>query len=98
MGYYFCQAWRRLASSIQEVTKEVMFRVTRTLHCETGVEYLCMGGIAANCVGDGGSYERSLQGYLDSARSDSRDHLHMLRCNLSGVRDVSLFSETAESD
>ncbi|MDH4153575.1 MAG: carbamoyltransferase [Nitrospira sp.] len=43
-----------LARSIQEVTEEVMLRVTRTLHRETGAEYLCMaGGVALNCVGNG---------------------------------------------
>lgn len=43
-----------LARSIQEVTEEVMLRVTRTLHHETGVDYLCMaGGVALNCVGNG---------------------------------------------
>jgi len=43
-----------LARSIQEVTEEVMLRVTRTLHRETGMDYLCMaGGVALNCVGNG---------------------------------------------
>ena len=43
-----------LARSVQEVTEEVMLRVTRTLHRETGVDYLCMaGGVALNCVGNG---------------------------------------------
>jgi len=43
-----------LARSIQEVTEEVMLRVTKTLHRETKVEYLCMaGGVALNCVGNG---------------------------------------------
>lgn len=43
-----------LARSVQEVTEEVMLRVTRTLHQETGVENLCMaGGVALNCVGNG---------------------------------------------
>jgi carbamoyltransferase len=43
-----------LARSVQEVTEEVMLRVTRTLHHETGMEYLCMaGGVALNCVGNG---------------------------------------------
>lgn len=43
-----------LARSIQEVTEEVMLRVTRALHRETGVDYLCMaGGVALNCVGNG---------------------------------------------
>jgi len=43
-----------LARSIQEVTEEVMLRVSRTLHHETGVESLCLaGGVALNCVGNG---------------------------------------------
>lgn len=43
-----------LARSIQEVTEEVMLRVTRALYRETGVDYLCMaGGVALNCVGNG---------------------------------------------
>jgi carbamoyltransferase len=43
-----------LARSIQDVTEEVMLRVSRTLHRETGVDYLCMaGGVALNCVGNG---------------------------------------------
>jgi carbamoyltransferase len=43
-----------LARSIQEVTEEVMLRVARTLHRETGMENLCLaGGVALNCVGNG---------------------------------------------
>ncbi len=43
-----------LARSIQEVTEEVMLRLSRTMHRETGVDYLCMaGGVALNCVGNG---------------------------------------------
>ena len=43
-----------LACSIQEVTEEVVLRVTRTLHRETGIDYLCMaGGVALNCVANG---------------------------------------------
>ncbi|MEQ1844930.1 MAG: carbamoyltransferase [Nitrospira sp.] len=43
-----------LARSIQEVTEEVMLRLSRTIHRETGVDYLCMaGGVALNCVGNG---------------------------------------------
>ena len=38
----------------QEVTEEVMLRLGRTLHRETGAENLCMaGGVALNCVGNG---------------------------------------------
>ena len=43
-----------LARSVQEVTEEVMLRVARTLHAETGAENLCLaGGVALNCVGNG---------------------------------------------
>jgi carbamoyltransferase len=43
-----------LARSIQEVTEEVILRLSRTLHAETAAEYLCLaGGVALNCVGNG---------------------------------------------
>lgn len=43
-----------LARSIQEVTEEVMLRLSRTMHRETGMECLCLaGGVALNCVGNG---------------------------------------------
>jgi carbamoyltransferase len=43
-----------LARSIQEVTEEVMLRLARSLHRETGTENLCLaGGVALNCVGNG---------------------------------------------
>ncbi len=43
-----------LARSIQDVTEEVMVRLARTMHRETGVENLCLaGGVALNCVGNG---------------------------------------------
>jgi len=43
-----------LARSIQEVTEEVMLRLARTMHRETGVANLCLaGGVALNCVGNG---------------------------------------------
>ncbi|MGH7797798.1 MAG: carbamoyltransferase family protein [Candidatus Binatia bacterium] len=43
-----------LARSIQEVTEEIMLRLTRTLQRETGAENLCLaGGVALNCVGNG---------------------------------------------
>src|SRR5215831_4112912 len=43
-----------LARSIQVVTEEVMLRLARTMHSETGLNYLCMaGGVALNCVGNG---------------------------------------------
>jgi carbamoyltransferase len=43
-----------LARSVQEVTEEVMLRLSRSLHQETGIEYMCLaGGVALNCVGNG---------------------------------------------
>ena len=43
-----------LARSIQEVTEEVMLRVTRHIHKVTGQKNLCLaGGVALNCVGNG---------------------------------------------
>ncbi len=53
-----------LARSIQDVTEEVMLRLSRTLHKETGTKNLCLaGGVALNCVGNGrilreGPFER----------------------------------------
>jgi predicted NodU family carbamoyl transferase len=38
-----------MARSIQDVTEEVMLRLARTLHRDTGADYLCMaGGVALN--------------------------------------------------
>jgi carbamoyltransferase len=43
-----------LARSIQEVTEEVMLRLARTVHRDTGATHLCLaGGVALNCVGNG---------------------------------------------
>ena len=43
-----------LARSIQEVTEEIVLRMARTLHQETGEENLCLaGGVALNCVANG---------------------------------------------
>ncbi|MCP4396855.1 MAG: carbamoyltransferase [bacterium] len=43
-----------LARSVQEVTEEVVMRMTRHIHKETGQKYLCLaGGVALNCVGNG---------------------------------------------
>src|SRR5258706_4718878 len=53
-----------LARSIQVVCEEVMLRMARALHRETGMENLCLaGGVALNCVGNGrilreGPYKR----------------------------------------
>ena len=43
-----------LARSVQEVTEEVMLRMARTIHRETGMKNLCLaGGVALNCVANG---------------------------------------------
>ncbi|MGI9471516.1 MAG: carbamoyltransferase family protein [Rubripirellula sp.] len=43
-----------LAASVQSVTEEVMLRMARHMHHETGVKNLVLaGGVALNCVGNG---------------------------------------------
>jgi carbamoyltransferase len=43
-----------LARSVQDVCEEIMLRMARTVHRETGIENLCLaGGVALNCVGNG---------------------------------------------
>jgi carbamoyltransferase len=43
-----------IASSIQQVTEEVVLRLARTVHRELGADYLCLaGGVALNCVANG---------------------------------------------
>jgi carbamoyltransferase len=43
-----------LARSIQLVTEEIVLRLARTLHADTGEENLCLaGGVALNCVANG---------------------------------------------
>jgi carbamoyltransferase len=53
-----------LARSVQVVCEEIMLRMARTLHRETGAKNLCLaGGVALNCVANGrllreGPFER----------------------------------------
>jgi len=43
-----------LAASIQVVTEEIMLRMARHVHRQTGLTDLCLaGGVALNCVGNG---------------------------------------------
>src|SRR6185369_5369175 len=43
-----------LAASIQVVTEEIMLRMARHVHRQTGLKNLCLaGGVALNCVGNG---------------------------------------------
>jgi carbamoyltransferase len=48
------QEYCDLACSIQDVTEEIVLRLARTLHRDTGEENLCLaGGVALNCVANG---------------------------------------------
>ena len=53
-----------IAASIQKVTEEILLRMARHVHAETGMSNLCLaGGVALNCVGNGrllreGPFER----------------------------------------
>jgi len=43
-----------LARSVQEVCEEIVMRMARTVHKETGLDRLCLaGGVALNCVANG---------------------------------------------
>ena len=43
-----------LAASIQQVTEEILLRIARHLHAQTGMKHLVMaGGVALNCVANG---------------------------------------------
>lgn len=43
-----------IAASIQVVTEEIMLKMARHVHRETGKNYLCLaGGVALNCVANG---------------------------------------------
>ncbi len=43
-----------IAASIQKVTEEIVLRLAKTVHRETGEDYLCLaGGVALNCVANG---------------------------------------------
>ena len=43
-----------IAASIQVVTEEIMLRMARHIHAETGMKKLCLaGGVALNCVANG---------------------------------------------
>jgi len=43
-----------IARSIQWVTEEIVLRLAKAVHKETGMDYLCLaGGVALNCVSNG---------------------------------------------
>ncbi len=53
-----------IAASIQQVTEEIVLKMARHVHKQTGMKHLCMaGGVALNCVANGrlleeGPFER----------------------------------------
>jgi predicted NodU family carbamoyl transferase len=58
-----------LARSLQEVTEEVMLRMGRTAHRETGSRRLCLaGGVALNCVANGRLLREGLSRISGSSR------------------------------
>jgi carbamoyltransferase len=49
-----CQFHMDLAASIQQVTEEIVLKLARSIHAETGADHLCLaGGVALNCVANG---------------------------------------------
>lgn len=50
LSAFYCD----IARSIQQVTEEIVLRLARTLHTDTGEDNLCLaGGVALNCVANG---------------------------------------------
>jgi len=50
----FGQREMDIARSIQVVTEEIVLKLSRTIHKELNVDYLCLaGGVALNCVSNG---------------------------------------------
>jgi carbamoyltransferase len=48
------QRYMDVARSAQDVTEEILLRMVRHVHRETGLKNLCLaGGVALNCVGNG---------------------------------------------
>ncbi|MFQ5641960.1 MAG: carbamoyltransferase, partial [bacterium] len=48
------QDYMDIARSIQAVAEEIMLRMARHVHRQTGMKYLCLaGGVALNCVANG---------------------------------------------
>lgn len=53
-GVARCQYYADVAASLQEVTEEILLRIARHLHAETGLDDLCMaGGVALNSMANG---------------------------------------------
>ena len=61
------QSYMNMAFAIQEVTEEVMFRLSNTARDITRCDNLVMaGGVSLNCVANGKILKRNIQRYMDS--------------------------------
>ncbi len=78
-----------LARSIQVITEEVMLKMTRFAHAETGMKKLCLaGGVALNCVANG----RVLKGSAFRGHLDSTGRRRCRRCIGNRARDLASLS------
>jgi carbamoyltransferase len=94
-----------LARSVQEVCEEVMLRLARTAHRETGLDSLCLaGGVALNCVANGrllreGPFERL---WIQPAAGDAGGALGVAQLiwhrELGGARHVRRAADGAPRD
>jgi len=58
-----------IAASIQAATRKFLLRMARWAHKETGMKYLTMaGGVALNCVANGGLLREAVRGHLIQPR------------------------------
>jgi carbamoyltransferase len=79
-----------LAASIQQVTEEILLRMTRAIAKETGERHLCLaGGVALNCVANGkmlrdGAFERL---WIQPAAGDAGGSIGAALCAYHLLRD-----------
>ncbi|MFI4924767.1 MAG: carbamoyltransferase, partial [Vicinamibacteria bacterium] len=79
-----------LAASIQQVTEEILLRMTRAIAKETGERNLCLaGGVALNCVANGkvlrdGSFEKL---WIQPAAGDAGGSIGAALCAYHLLRD-----------
>jgi predicted NodU family carbamoyl transferase len=79
-----------LAASIQQVTEEILLRMTRAIAKETGERNLCLaGGVALNCVANGkvlrdGSFDRI---WIQPAAGDAGGSIGAALCAYHLLRD-----------
>ena len=79
-----------LAASVQQVTEEILLRMTRAIAKETGERNLCLaGGVALNCVANGkvlrdGSFEKM---WIQPAAGDAGGSIGAALCAYHLLRD-----------